>query len=154
MRALAVLAVVCLVGLPISGAGAEVVRRQMPVPTLTIYPGDTITASVVTEKRFRLRRKTIGSYVMRRTDLEGKVARRTLMAGRPIPRNAVRESNAVVEGSQVTLIYTAQGLVITGLGKAIQSGAVGEFISVQNVDSGRVVRGRVREDGAVDVGGR
>ena len=153
MRAYVVLAFVCLLGLPFSGANAQVVRRSMPVPTLTIYPGDTIRAGSVVEKRFRLRSRTVPSYVMRRSDLEGKVARRTLMAGRPIPRNAVRDSNAVVEGTQVTITYSVHGLVITGLGKAIQSGAVGEVISVQNVDSGRVIRGTVREDGSVDVGG-
>lgn len=154
MRVLAALAALCLLGFSSVAAEAQIVRRSMPVPTLTLYPGDTITADVVSEKRFRLRRKTAGSYILRKRDLEGKVARRMLVAGRPIPRNAIRDSNAVVEGTQVTLIYSVGGLVITGLGKAIQSGSVGQIISVQNVDSGRVVRGAVREDGAVDVGGR
>ncbi len=137
----------------VAQARAGNVRVVYPVPTITIYAGDEITLNLLTKKRFRLSRSAVSSYVRVGQDVVGKVARRTLIAGRPIPRNALHRSKAVTEGSRVTLVFGAGRLTITGVGKAVQSGSVGDTISVKNVDSGRLVRGVVRKDGAIDVGG-
>jgi len=106
------------------------------------------------DKRFRLSRRAVGSYLRGSHDIVGKVARRTLVAGRPIPRNALQTSEVIPEGSRVTLVFGASGFTIKGVGKAIEGGSVGDTISVQNIDSGQLVRGVVQKDGTVDVRGQ
>ncbi|KUO58504.1 MAG: hypothetical protein APF80_01765 [Alphaproteobacteria bacterium BRH_c36] len=134
-------------------ASAEVVQVVYPVPSMTIYTGDAIASDLLIEKRFRLSTRAIGSYIRDLDDIVGKVARRTLVAGRPIPRNALQTSDVVTEGSSVTLVFGASGFTIKGIGKAIQAGSVGDTISVQNIDSGRLVRGVIQQDGTINVGG-
>lgn len=137
----------------VRSAGADVVRVLYPVPTVTIYAGDAIAPDLLVDKRFRLSRRAVGSYLRGRGDIVGKVARRTLVAGRPIPRNALKMSEVIYEGARVTLVFGAQGFTIKGAGKAIEGGSVGDTIGVQNIDNGQLVRGVVQEDGTVDVGG-
>ncbi|MBU1211174.1 MAG: flagellar basal body P-ring formation chaperone FlgA [Alphaproteobacteria bacterium] len=137
----------------LKAACADVVQVIYPVPFMTIYTGDAIAPDMLIEKRFRLSNRAVGSYIRDLDQIVGKVARRTLVAGRPIPSNALQTSEAVTEGSSVTLVFDASGFTIKGLGKAIQAGSVGDTISVQNIDSGRLVRGVIQHDGTVNVGG-
>ena len=88
-----------------------------------------------------------------RADLVGKVARRTLLPGRPIPSIAVEEPRAVSTGGQVQLVYQQDGLTIVTTGQALQNGYVGQVVQVRNLDSGLVVSGVVQSDGAVRVNG-
>jgi flagella basal body P-ring formation protein FlgA len=57
----------------------------------------------------------------------------------------------VIQRNQtVRLRVQGAGFLITGVGQALQEGRVGEYIKVRNVDSKRVVTGRVAFDGAVE----
>ena len=51
------------------------------------------------------------------------------------------------------MIYIDGGLFITATGDALQDGVVGQTVKLRNEDSGVTVSGRVRADGAVQVGG-
>lgn len=134
-------------------ASADIIRMPLPVPTITIYPGDAIGKDILSEKIFRLRRESAGSYARSARGVVGKVARRTLVAGRPIPINAVEVQSLIDEGSRVQLIFRSGGLTIMGVGKAIQAGRAGDVIRVQNVDSGTIIHGTVSDDGSVYVEG-
>jgi len=125
--------------------------RTVIVPAQVIYPGDKITESMLTETQ-----DTAGpsaGVFWDRADLVGKVARRTLLPGRPIPSIAVEEPRAVTTGALVSIVYQQDGLSIVTTAQALQNGAVGQVVQVRNLDSGIVVTGTVQADGSIRVQG-
>jgi flagella basal body P-ring formation protein FlgA len=124
--------------------------QALPVPKLTIYPGDVISSGALGMKRFGPSADQLP--VFRTPDgLIGKVARRTLLPGRPIPLNAVRDASVVQVGKQVRMVFESDGLTITSIGVALQNGGVGDVLSLRNTDSGVTIRGTVQADGSVKV---
>lgn len=130
----------------------EAAGVPLPVPRVTLYPGDAIQPDHLAERIFNSRISASGAVYRGRDDLIGKVARRTLLPGEPIPVNAVRDPFLVVQGRTVQIMFQDGGLTITGYGVALQSGGKGEFVSVRNVDSGIIVKGAVLAEGIVRVG--
>jgi flagella basal body P-ring formation protein FlgA len=140
--------VLCKIPVLAAGGGS----LELPVPKVTIYPGDVVAEDLLVRRAF------IASTVTRSAVFEdpravvGKVARKTLIAGQPIPVNAIRDAYAVTQGQAVRVIFRSGGLVITGQAIPLQSGAAGDVISLRNVDSGAVIKGLVEPDGTVRVG--
>ena len=126
----------------------------LPVPTVIIYPGDVIKDNSLVDRDFSADFPTSKlAAIDNRAALVGKVARRTLMPGFPIPASAVGDPKAVANGAKVRLLYEDGALAITAYGTALQAGSVGEIISVRNLGSGLTVSGTVQADGSVRVGG-
>lgn len=120
------------------------------VPNEVIYPGQSIDPALlrevaVTNPNIR------PDYVSSLEELEGAVARRTLLPGHVIPISSVREAYKVKRGEQVSIVFTSGGLTITGIGNPLDSGAVGDFVQVRNADTGVLVSGTVMADGTVRV---
>jgi flagella basal body P-ring formation protein FlgA len=152
IRVAALLAAVSLCMFAAWGAVAgETDDMPLPVPRLTIYPGDTIEADKLDDRMFVARTVTRGAVFEAREPVVGKVASKTLLPGRPIPVNAVREPYAVTQGKTAMLIYRTDGLTITSSAMALQNGSIGDLVSARNLDSGLVVRGTVQPDGSVRV---
>lgn len=139
-----------LVGAP---SAAAATLRDLPVPRVAIYPGDVIGDEMLALKSYRVDPNARLSVFDEFAELRGKIARRTLLPGQLIPLNAVKQPDVVTHGRPVSLVYEADGLVITGTGVALQSGAIGDFISVRSVDSGSTIKGVVAADGTVRLGG-
>ena len=146
---LAKLLAVWLAG-PAPAVAAE--SRGLPVPSQVIYPGDRITETALTDSTDAANASAPGA-VWNRADLVGKVARRTLLPGRPIPAIAVEEPRAVSVGGPAALVYEQGGISIVTTGQALQNGYVGQVVQVRNLDSGLVVSGAVQADGSVTVNG-
>ncbi|MCR4264789.1 flagellar basal body P-ring formation chaperone FlgA, partial [Nitratireductor sp. ZSWI3] len=85
-------------------------------------------------------------------EIDGKVARRTLLPGRLIPASYVRDPYLVETGSPVTVTFTEGGLTISLRAVPLQPGAAGDMIRLRNADSGRTFMGMVLADGTVKVG--
>jgi flagella basal body P-ring formation protein FlgA len=136
------------------GPGPAWAGDAIPVPRMTIYPGDTITDAMLAERQYPA--GTVSRYpvVADRQDLIGKVARRTLLANQAIASNAIKEAELIKRGTIVEAVYRDGGLVITTPVLALQSGSLDTMIQVRNVDSGKVVIGTVQSDGSVQVGGK
>jgi flagella basal body P-ring formation protein FlgA len=126
--------------------------KFLPVPTQTIYPGDIIEDDQLIERTFS--QAAVGRYpaVEERLVLVGKVARRTLLPGKPIPANGVKEPDLVSRGGAVLAIYQSRGLTITSLVSPLKGGAAGDIVEARNVDSGQIIRGMVQPDGTIRVG--
>ena len=124
----------------------------LPVPGVTIYPGDPITEEMLTERRFRLTRASMEAVIAGRELLVGKVARRTLLPGQPITINAIESPKLVRRGVPVRLVFTEGGLTIITYAEPMQSGSAGEVIRVRNTESGTVIVGVVQADGSIVVG--
>jgi flagella basal body P-ring formation protein FlgA len=126
----------------------------LPVPAVTIYPGDMIQDSYLIDRDFSDNSLMPRSGVIEsRLALVGKLARRTLLPGVPIPINAVGEPNAIANGARVRVIFEQDGLDIETYAVALQAGSVGQVISVRNPDSGMTISGVIQADGSVRVGG-
>lgn len=131
-------------------AAAE--ERILPVPTVTIYPGDTINESMLKDRTFPANYRYRTAVVESPRILTGKTARRTLLPGEPIPMNAVDDPKLVTRGTQTSILFEEGGLSIVGVGIPLQSGTLGETVQVKNVDSGRIITGRVQADGRIRIG--
>lgn len=126
----------------------------LPVPAVTIYPGDTIKESMLKERSFLSTFRSRAAVIETPVQLIGKVARRTLLPGEAIPTNAVDDAQLVTRGSTTQIIFQEDGLTISAIGSPLQSGSLGEQIRVRNVDTGRIILGVVQADGTVRIGVR
>jgi flagella basal body P-ring formation protein FlgA len=136
-----------LAPLPARAAGGV----TMPVPSITIYPGETIKETVLVEREFP---RSAGRMpvVQDMRALVGKVARRTLLPGQLVPQNAVEDAKLVLRGETTQIVFQADGLVISTLVSPLESGGAGDQVRARNLDSGLVVVGTVQEDGTLRVG--
>ena len=151
------LSLFCIFLLALSGSASaqptQVGGRMLPVPHVIIYPGDRITSDMLIDRLFQPGAVARLQIHDSRQSLEGKLARRTLLPGQPILANAVREPDVVVQGKPSLIVFQSGGLTITSYAMPLQNGGVGELISLRNQDSGAIIRGTVRADGTVTVGG-
>ncbi|WP_442756312.1 flagellar basal body P-ring formation chaperone FlgA [Methylocystis sp. JAN1] len=127
-------------------------QEKLPVARVTIYPGDLIAESMLDERAFALAPGSGPLYARAREALIGKMARRTLLPGQPIPTIALDNPRIVAVGAQIKIVFAEDGLQIVAYGVAQQAGGVGDLIRVRNQDSGLFVSGRVQSDGSVRVG--
>ncbi|HSP26765.1 MAG TPA: flagellar basal body P-ring formation chaperone FlgA [Saliniramus sp.] len=127
-------------------------HRDMPVPTITIYPGETIKEGVLAERAFSASAVASLPVVAASDQLVGKVARRTLLPGQLVPRNAVEEARLVERGKPVQVIFAEAGMTIVTVASPLQSGGVGEMVQARNLDSGVTIVGTVQPDGTLRVG--
>jgi flagellar basal body P-ring formation protein FlgA len=95
--------------------------------------------------------KNPSSVAVHWRQLEGKVARRTLLPGRMIAVTSVREAHLVEAGKPVQVLFMHGGLQIAIAGVPLQAGAAGDLIRVRNLDSGAVFTGVVMNDGTIRV---
>ncbi len=141
-------AVLCSAGV-LSARAAGV---QVPVPRVTIYPGQVIEQRMLVDQAFRSSAAVRMSAASSSDALVGKVARQTLLPGHPIDLSAVREPYVVTQGQAALVVFQSGGLTITGNALALQSGGPGDVVSVRNIDSGRTIKGTIGADGVVHVG--
>ncbi|MCA1428153.1 MULTISPECIES: flagellar basal body P-ring formation chaperone FlgA [Bradyrhizobium] len=83
----------------------------------------------------------------------GMQLRRAMRAGTPIRAADLVRPDFVVRDQAVTIIYQVPGLYLTTRGKAIESGAEGDTVSVLNLHSKRTLTGIVTGRGQITVQG-
>jgi flagellar basal body P-ring formation protein FlgA len=126
--------------------------RSLPVLSVTLYPGDAIAASQLMDKRFTGNTKVFSAYVQEPREIEGKFARRTIVAGLPIARTAIKDRDVVYQGTPTLAVLKMQGMVISTTLLPLESGAAGQAIRARNPDSGLTVVAVAEEDGTLRVG--
>lgn len=149
--ALVPVATFVLADLP-AGAIETPAASTMSVARVIIYPGQAITDSNIEERAVAVRAGMPASQGGTRERFVGKVARRTFLPGQMITLAGIREPDVVLSGKPVVLNFNSGELSMTARGLAMQAGAVGDSVSVQNSDSGLIVRGIAQADGSVLVG--
>lgn len=123
----------------------------LPVPAVTIYPGDVIRDQLLVDRETLTAQGAQAAVFGDRQRLVGKIARRTLLPGQPIPLNAVGDPKAVLVGALAKIIYQDRGLTIATYATVLQSGAPGDLVSLRNLESGRMIAGIVQGDGTVRI---
>src|SRR5882724_13451560 len=149
LRNVALIAAATL-GMSLAPARAEDVIT-IPVPTVTIYPGQVIGDENLTDRTF-YQSQVASGYVDSQDFLVGKVAKRTLLPDHPISANAIGEDDLVKRGTAVQLVFQQPGLTITTYASPLEDGSAGDSIRVRNTDSGTIVVGVIQPDGTVRVG--
>lgn len=81
--------------------------------------------------------------------LEGCRARQNLPAGRYVSLTKIEKIPDVASGDQVIMVGLANLFEVKTKGIALENGQIGETIKVRNIDSRKVVIGRVTGPGAV-----
>ena len=143
------LAAVLLILASVRSAVAE--EKRLPVPAVSIRAGELIRDDMITERAFASGLLGVAMFIEGRQVLVGRMARRALLPGQPIPSNAVEDPWTVARGAMVKVVVEDSGLSIVTYGSAMQSGAAGALIPVRNTDTGVIIRAVVQPDGTVKV---
>lgn len=138
---------------PASPAETAAARLEfmLPVPNVTLYPGDALTPAVLVDRSVPRNVIESGTYAPRTEALSGKVARRVLPAGVPIPMSAVTDATMVTKGVTARVVLREGGLSISGYATPLESGSVGSVVRLKNLDSGQIIVGEVQADGTVRI---
>ena len=142
-----------LLALALVGAAAAPMQageNTLPVPTVTIYPGDVVKDEILSDRPTRTL-GTRGAVFGTRDRLVGKVARRTLLPGQPIALSAVGDPKAVTAGAMAKVVYQDGVLTIATFATVLQAGAPGDLVSARNLESNRIIAGIVQADGTIRV---
>src|SRR5690606_7564795 len=134
------------------GAAPACAQEVVFIPNRVIYPGEAIDIALLKEVTLKPGKIIPPAVVFRVRDIEGKVAKRTLLPGRYIPANALREAWLVDRGAPVQVYFVAGALTISATAVTLQPGAAGDHVKVRNIDSGKVFTGTVMADGTIRVG--
>lgn len=123
---------------------------EVPVPASSVRPGDVIRERDIRWKRVRTAqvRNTIATETV---DIVGRVAYRPLSAGKLIRKSDLRDQETVTKGSTVTMVYQTNSMLLTTIGRALESGATGDFVSVRNSRTRLVVDARILGPNKVEV---
>jgi flagella basal body P-ring formation protein FlgA len=130
-------------------AAAE--EKRLPVPAVSIRAGELIRDDMITERSFAPSLLGVALFIEGRQVLVGRMARRALLPGQPIPTNAVEDPWTIARGAVVKVVVEDSGLSIVTYGSAMQPGAPGALIPVRNSDTGVIIRGIVQPDGSIKV---
>ena len=147
MRGGAVLALL-LLALPAQAGDAYI---AIPVPAVTLYPGDIVTDARLASRRYRRDWVDTQPFARAPDQIAGLSARRMLAKGRPIPLDALGPADLVSEGDMVTVRFASGGLEIAARLMALDSGTAGSAVRLRNPETGRVVTGRITGAGVAEV---
>jgi flagella basal body P-ring formation protein FlgA len=135
----------------VSARFAAADERRLPVPSVSIRAGELIREDMITERAFAQNVLGVALFIEGRQVLVGRMARRALLPGQPIPTNAVEDAWTIARGAMVKVVVEDSGLSIVTYGAALQAGAPGALITVRNSDTGVIIRAIVQPDGTVKV---
>jgi flagella basal body P-ring formation protein FlgA len=135
-----------------AGATSAVADDVVLVPNRVIYPGETVALAALKEVTLAPGRHKPDAVATTEQELDGKVAKRTLLPGRYVPVSALRDAWLVEQGASVQVYFVAGALTISATAVTLQPGAAGDLVKVRNIDSGKIFSGTVMADGTIQVG--
>jgi len=121
---------------------------RIVVPTHDILRGEVIGESDLTYAQVAgaaLPSTTVTKFEV----LTGMQTRRTLRAGESVRPDDVRRPVVVTKGQTVTMSFSAPGVELAAMGRAMSEGGVGDTVTVQNPVSFRMVTATITGPGAV-----
>lgn len=134
--------------IPISGVAYETL--DIPVAATTTNRNQVIEPKDVVWQRVRSR--TLAPGVATEYDqVIGYETRRVLRPGDPFRLHDLHKPLLVKKGNLVTMILATPMMQLTAQGKALEDGALGDVIKVENPRSGKTILGTVVENRTVTV---
>ena len=135
---------------PLRVSGSVVDMVEVPVLVRAVARGEAIRAVDLRTER-RARAELPAGALTDAGSLTGKVTRNALVAGSLLREGDLVKQDIVEKNSMVTVVYEGPGLSLSMRGKAMEAGAMGDAILIQNVQSKRAVQGTVIGPGKVSV---
>ena len=132
----------------VTGQTAEV---RIVVPARNIVRGEVIGDSDLSYQMVAADRAA-GGAVTTMDQLDGKQARRMLRAGESVRADDVRAPILVAKGATVTMTFSAPGISLSAVGRAMNEGGMGETVTVLNPVSYRQITATVTGAGTVAAG--
>lgn len=131
-----------------SGTAVETVEAAMLARPLA--RGEIVrTSDVVIERRPKAE---VGNEAFSAVgEAVGLSARRPMRSGQMLRQTDLMKPELVQRNETVTLVFEVPGIMLTVRGKALETGAEGDLISVLNTQSKRTVQGTVTAMGTVTV---
>jgi flagellar basal body P-ring formation protein FlgA len=127
-------------------------REMIEVATLTrgLRQGEVIKGSDVTIERRA--KAEAGIEGVSPEQAIGLAAKAPMRAGQAVRQSDLTKPLVVLRNEPVTITYEVPGIVLTVRGKAAESGAAGDMVSVLNIQTNRTVQATVTGLGRVTVG--
>jgi flagella basal body P-ring formation protein FlgA len=133
-----------------SPAAANTVR--IVVPAHDIARGDVIGESDLTYTT--VDGNALMSGVPTNMDeIKGMQARRVLSAGQPFRSDDLRRPIVILKGQTVTMQFSAPGVELVAMGRAMSEGGIGDTVTIQNPASFRMISATVTAPGTVRANG-
>ena len=125
---------------------------RIVVPAHDIARGDVISESDLTFGAANGDALMAGTVTTMHA-LDGMQARRVLRAGEALQASDVRRPVVVTKGQTVTMQFSAPGVELTAMGRAMSEGGVGDTVTIQNPASFRMISAIVVSPGTVRAAG-
>ena len=123
---------------------------EVVIAVQPISRGDLIGPGNVSLEKRELSSLREGAYFDVR-DVTGMVAKSTIQPGQPLSDRRLAMPLVVKRNQYVSVETRIGSLVVRAQARALQDGAVGDFINLKNSGSGLEMSGVVRRDGVVEV---
>jgi flagella basal body P-ring formation protein FlgA len=136
--------------LPLHFTGSLSETFDALVPTHEIAQGQVLKAADVAVER-RPKANSTSATLTAIAQAEGLSAKHALRAGQVIRQADVAKPELVGRGDTVTIVFQVPGILLSILGKANEPGALGDVISVVNVQSKHTIQATVIGPGRVSV---
>ncbi|MEE9441138.1 MAG: flagellar basal body P-ring formation chaperone FlgA [candidate division Zixibacteria bacterium] len=123
---------------------------DLPVPIRRISRNDILTPQMFSLKRFdvtSIREKMLTDL----SQMENIRARQNLSEGRYVSLNKIEKIPDVENGMPVSIIASSGIFEIRAKGMALQRGYIGESIKVKNIDSKKIIMGKITSPGVVEI---
>ncbi len=86
-------------------------------------------------------------------EVAGMQARRVLSTGQPFRGDDVRRPIVITKGQSVTMQFSAPGVELVAMGRAMSEGGIGDTVTIQNPASFRMISATVISPGIVRANG-
>jgi flagellar basal body P-ring formation protein FlgA len=126
--------------LRLSGSIVETVQTE--VLTQPVARGEVIKASDIALER-RPKSEVAGDPIASADEAVGRAVRQAMRAGQALQRTQLMKPELVHRDDSITLVYEVPGIMLTTRGKALEPGALGDTISVVNIETKRTLQGLV-----------
>ena len=137
-----------LKNIALKGSASEII--DVPVAIRNIPRGDIIAIDDIRIEKMTFN-SSDDSQPLTFEDVVGKESRRLLKAGASLYARDLKEPTLVSRNDLVSIIYQQNSLRLTAQGRALESGAKGDIVSVINAQSKQTVRAIVEDQGLVNV---
>jgi flagella basal body P-ring formation protein FlgA len=128
--------------LPLRLTGSVVETVATAVFARALARGEVVKAADVTIER-RPKAEVTGEPIATVDDAVGLAVRQQMRAGQVLARGQLMKPELVHRDDSITLVYEVPGILLTTRGKALEAGAMGDTISVTNLETKRTVQGTV-----------
>jgi len=129
----------------------EVKLYQQVVVTMSqISPGELFTTDNLRYMRMDIGRLGLGFFTDK-SKLQELIARRLLAPGIVVTEAMVKKPVLIHRGSMVTILARIGSMEVIATGQAMQDGSEGQLIRVQNINSNKIILGKVVDGSTVQV---